>query len=55
MGRKKKYTEDELKEAQRKWSKSYYTRNKDKINNKSMKKYYELRCNIQPDNRKIEE
>jgi hypothetical protein len=52
MGRKKKYTEEELKEAQRKWSKSYYVRNKQIINNKAMEKYYELRKNIQSDNTK---
>lgn len=52
MGRKKKYTEEGLKEAQRKWSKSYYERNKQIINNKAMEKYYELRKNIQPDNTK---
>jgi hypothetical protein len=52
MGRKKKYTNEELKEAQRKWSKSYYERNKQIINNKAMEKYYELRKNIQSDNTK---
>ena len=42
MGRLKKYkTEDEKKEAQRIWASEYYYRNKDKINKKTMKKYYE--------------
>jgi hypothetical protein len=50
MGRKKKYTEEELKAAQRAWSKSYYERNKEKINKKTMEKYYELRKNLQSDN-----
>ena len=52
MGRKKKYTKAELKEAQRKWSKSYYDRNKQIINDKAMEKYYELRKNLQSDNTK---
>lgn len=47
MGRKKKYTDEELIEAQKKWSKSYYDRNKEKINKKAMEKYYELRKNLQ--------
>ncbi len=52
MGRLKKYkTEQEKAEAQRTWAKEYYYRNKEKINKKTMEKYYELRKNIQPDNR----
>lgn len=42
MGRKKKYnTVEEKREAQNRWSKEYYERNKEKINEKLMKKYYE--------------
>jgi len=42
MGRKRKYyTEEERREAQRKWAREYYYRNKDKINKKAMDKYYE--------------
>lgn len=42
MGRKKKYhTEEELLEAQRVWNREYYERNKEKINSKRMKEYYE--------------
>ena len=49
MGRLKKYkTEQEKIEAQRAWAKEYYHRNKEVINKKTMKKYYELRKNIQP-------
>ena len=56
MGRKKKYfTEDEKKEAQRKWVREYYQRNKEKLNKNSMEKYYELRKNLQSNNRKSEE
>jgi hypothetical protein len=41
MGRIKKYsTEDEKKEAQKKWAKEYYYRNKNIINKKTMEKYY---------------
>ena len=48
MGRLKKYkTEQEKTDAQRLWSKEYYYRNKEKINKKTMEKYYELRKNIQ--------
>lgn len=44
MGRKRKYfTEEEKKKAQRKWCKEHYKRNKDKINKKTMKKYYETK------------
>lgn len=39
-------------EAQKKWAKEYYHRNKEKINKKTMERYYELRKNIQSDNRK---
>jgi hypothetical protein len=42
MGRKKIYLTDEQKaEAHKKYCKSYYERNKDILNSKSMKKYYE--------------
>ena len=41
MGRLKKYlTEKEKSEAQKKWAKEYYHRNKEKINKKTMEKYY---------------
>lgn len=41
MGRLKKYmTNDEKKEAQKKWALEYYHRNKEKINKKTMEKYY---------------
>ena len=51
MGRKKKYqTVDEQKAARKKWNDEYYQKNKNKI----MERYYELRKNIQPDNRKSE-
>jgi hypothetical protein len=52
VGRKKKYTtEADKKEAQLEWSKKYYIRNKEVINGKAMKKYYELRKDIQSDNK----
>jgi len=42
MGRKPKYnTEEEKKEAQRKWNREYYRRQKEKINSHRMEKYYE--------------
>ena len=42
MGRLKKYnTEEERRLAQIKWAKEYYYRNKESINRKIMKKYYE--------------
>lgn len=42
MGRKKKYhSEEEKREAQRKWALEYYHRNKKEINKKLMEKYYE--------------
>ena len=42
MGRKPKYnTEEEKKEAQRKWNREYYRRKKEKINSHRMEKYYE--------------
>lgn len=51
MGRKRKYhTKEEQIEAQRRWSRNYYERNKDKINKKSMEKYYELQKNSRSDN-----
>jgi hypothetical protein len=53
MGRKKKYnTPEELAEAKRQYAKNFYERNKTRLNNASMKKYYELRKNIQSDNSK---
>ena len=56
MGRIKKYkTEQEKVEAQRLWAKEYYHRNKEKINKKTMEKYYELRKNIQPNSGESEE
>jgi hypothetical protein len=51
MGRKKKYlTDEQREEAQRRWSLEYYYRNKEKINEKVMENYYELRKNIQSNN-----
>jgi hypothetical protein len=41
MGRKKKYNVDELKEAQKKWAREYYHRNKEALNKRTMEKYYE--------------
>ena len=42
MGRKTKYnTEAEKLEAQRKWALEYYYRNKEELNSKRMKDYYE--------------
>lgn len=56
MGRSKKYnTKQEKVEAQRAWSREYYHRNKEKINKKTMEKYYELRKNIQPNSGESEE
>ena len=56
MGRLKKYkTEQEKLEAQRIWAKEYYYRNKEIINKKTMEKYYELRKNIQSNNRESKE
>ncbi len=44
MGRLKKYkTEQEKIEAQRIWAREYYHRNKEIINKKTMKKYYETK------------
>lgn len=48
MGRKKKYiTEEERLEARKRWNSTWYQKNKDKI----MERYYELRKNIQSDNK----
>ena len=56
MGRLKKYsTEDEKREAQKKWANEYYYRNKEKINKKAMEKYYESQKNLRPDNKQGEE
>jgi hypothetical protein len=42
MGRKKKYhTEEEKKEAQSKWFKDWYEKNKEEHNARRMEKYYE--------------
>jgi hypothetical protein len=41
MGRKRKYTKDELKKIKRKWKLDWYYRNREKVNEKRMKKYYE--------------
>jgi hypothetical protein len=52
MGRKKKYiTPDEKREAQNKWAREYYTRNKELIDTNAKEKYHELRKNIQSNNR----
>jgi len=56
MGRIKKYkTEQEKVEAQRLWAKEYYYRNKEKINKKTMEKYYELQKNIRSINNEIKD
>ena len=47
MGRLKKYkTDEERINAQRKWAKEYYYRNKKTINEKTMKKYHEKNNSI---------
>jgi len=52
MGRKKKYnTLEEKKEAQKKWCKEYYERNKEILDKKAKERYYELRKNLQSNNR----
>lgn len=56
MGRKKKYnTTAEQKAARSQWNKAYYEKNKDRLNKKSMEKYYELQKNSRPDNRESNE
>lgn len=56
MGRKKKYnTEEEKREAQRKWNREYYIKNKQKINTHRMEVYYELQKNLQSNNRESKE
>ena len=41
MGRLKKYkTDEERKEAQRRWSKKYYWKNKEKIDDKNKARYW---------------
>ena len=45
MGRKKKYSEEELKVAQREGNRLYYEKNKEKINAHRMEKYYEKKGN----------
>ena len=50
MGRKKKYnTPEELAEARKQYAKNFYERNKERLNNASMKKYYDTRNNLQND------
>lgn len=52
MGRKKKYlTIEEQRTAQRKYVRTYYERNKERINNATMKKYYEHKRNNLQDNK----
>ena len=47
MGRKRKYTsEEEKKEAQRKWQMDYYYRNKDTILKKMKDKYRQKKLNL---------
>lgn len=42
MGRKTKYnTDEEKREAQKKWNREYYIKNKEKINAHRMEVYYE--------------
>ena len=42
MGRHKKYkTENEKSEAQRRWQREHYYRNKERISKERMRKYYE--------------
>ena len=51
MGRKKKYnTPEEIAEAKKRYAKNFYERNKERLNKKSMEKYYELRKNLQSNN-----
>ena len=41
MGRKKKYlTKEEKREAQNRWAREYYHRNKELINNKLKERYH---------------
>jgi|TARA_R110002153_G_scaffold119079_1_gene263994 hypothetical protein len=47
MGRKKKYhTEEERKEAQLKWQREWYERNKVELNAQRMEKYYERKNKV---------
>lgn len=49
MGRKRKYHSlEQAKEAQKKWAKEYYYRNKEDINQKTMEKYYAGKNEILP-------
>lgn len=49
MGRNKKYqTVEELKEARKRWNKTYYEKNKTELNRKTMEKYYELQKKLPP-------
>ena len=42
MGRKKKYeTNEQRLDADRRWKREWYHRNKDRINKEYMRKYYE--------------
>jgi cyclopropane fatty-acyl-phospholipid synthase-like methyltransferase len=53
MGRKKKYnTPEELAEARKQYAKNFYERNKERLNNASMKKYYELQESLRANNNK---
>jgi hypothetical protein len=47
MGRKRKYnTEEEKLDAQRKWNREYYEKNRQKINTHRMRKYYERKKSL---------
>lgn len=41
MGRKKKYNNEQLKEMQRKWKLDWYYKNRESLNKKRMKTYYD--------------
>lgn len=47
MGRTKKYkTEEEKQQAQRRWSRTYYNKNKDKIDEQAKNRYREKNRNL---------
>jgi hypothetical protein len=47
MGRIKKYlSEEQKKEAQRKWSQNYYVKNKKQIDEKAKDRYYKNNRNL---------
>jgi hypothetical protein len=51
MGRKKKYlTSEEKREAQNRWAREYYLRNKEMVDKKSIEKYYERKRDNLQDN-----